>query len=67
MGKVSTRNTNKPKERKEVSLLAKGKYIPIIFLDTVCTNLIVQASRIQGHEIRIVSYAHLDGGDCRFY
>ena len=33
----------------------------------VCTNLIVQVSRIQGHEIRIVSYAYLDGGDCQFY
>jgi hypothetical protein len=33
----------------------------------VYTNLMVQASRIQGHEIRIVLYAHLDGGDCRLY
>ena len=33
----------------------------------VCTNLMVQLSRIQGHEIRIVLYARLDGGDCRFY
>ena len=29
----------------------------------IYTNLIVQVSRIQGHEIRIVSYAHLDGSD----
>ena len=28
---------------------------------SVCTNLIVQASRVQRHEIRIVSYALLDG------
>ena len=27
----------------------------------------IQVSRIQGHEIRIVSYALLDGSDCRFY
>ena len=33
----------------------------------ICTNLMVQASRIQGHEIRIVLYACLDGGDCRLY
>jgi hypothetical protein len=25
----------------------------------------IQVSHIQGHEIRIVSYALLDGGDCR--
>jgi len=31
---------------------------------TVCINLMIQVSRIQGHEIRIVLYAHLDG-DCR--
>jgi hypothetical protein len=35
--------------------------------DSVCINLIIQVSHIQGHEIRIVSYALLDGGDCRFY
>ena len=33
----------------------------------VCTNLMVQVSRIKGHEIRIVSYAHLDSGDCLLY
>ena len=33
----------------------------------VCTNLMVQVSCVQGHEIRLVLYAHLDGGDCRFY
>ena len=27
----------------------------------------VQASRIQGHEIRIVLYTRLDGGDCQLY
>jgi len=27
----------------------------------------IQLSHIQGHEIRIVSYALLDGGDYRFY
>ena len=32
-------------------------------LISVCTNLMVQASRIQGHEIRIVLYAHLDSSD----
>ena len=35
-------------------------------LISVCTNLIAQVSRIQGHEIRVVLYAHLDG-DCRLY
>jgi hypothetical protein len=33
----------------------------------VCTNLMVQVSRIPGHEIRIVSYALWDGGDCLLY
>ena len=32
----------------------------------VCTNLMVQVSRIHGHEIHVVSYAYLDG-DCRLY
>ena len=35
-------------------------------LISVCTNLIAQVSRIQGHEIRVVLYARLDG-DCRLY
>jgi len=30
---------------------------------TVCINLMIQVSHIQGHEIRIVSYALLDNGD----
>ena len=34
---------------------------------TVCTNLMVQVSHIPGHEIRIVSYALWDGGDCLLY
>ena len=34
--------------------------------EVVCTNLIVQVSRIQGHEIRIVLYARLDS-NCRLY
>ena len=33
---------------------------------TISTNLIV-VSRVQGHEIRIVLYAYLDGGNCQFY
>ena len=33
----------------------------------VYTNLIVQVSRIQGHEIHIVLYARLDNGNYRFY
>ena len=33
----------------------------------VCTNLMVQVSHIQGHEIRVVLYARLDGGDYQFY
>ena len=33
----------------------------------ICTNLMVQASHIPGHEIRIVSYALWDSGDCRLY
>jgi len=36
-------------------------------LISVRTNLIARVSRIQGHEIRIVLYARLDGGDCRLY
>jgi len=35
-------------------------------IEIVCTNLMVQLSRIQGHEICIVLYAHLDG-DCWLY
>ena len=34
---------------------------------TICTNLIVQVSRIQGHKIHIILYARLDSGNCRFY
>jgi len=34
---------------------------------SICINLMIQLSYIQGHEIRIVSYALLDGGDCQFY
>ena len=33
----------------------------------VRTNLIARVSRVQGHEIRMVSYALLDGGDCLLY
>ena len=36
-------------------------------MNAVRTNLIARVSRIQGHEIRIVLYARLDDGDCRFY
>ena len=36
------------------------------YIVCVCTNLMVQVSRIQGHEIRIVLYAHLDNGDLFF-
>ena len=32
-----------------------------LFKIIVCTNLMVQASRIHGHEIHVVSYAYLDG------
>ena len=32
-------------------------------LISISTNLIVQASYIPGHEIYIVSYAYLDGGN----
>ena len=35
-------------------------------LISVYTNLIARVSCIQGHEIRIVLYARLDG-DCRLY
>ena len=38
-----------------------------LYFGTVCINLMIQVSHIQGHEIRIVSYALLDGGDCLFY
>ena len=31
------------------------------------TNLIARVSHIPGHEIRMVSYALWDGGDCRLY
>jgi hypothetical protein len=31
--------------------------------NSVCINLVIQLSHIQGHEIRIVLYARLDGGD----
>jgi len=45
--------------------------LPFIIIDnsngSVCINLMIQVSHIQGHEIRIVLYARLDGGDCRFY
>ena len=34
---------------------------------SVCTNLMVQASHIPRHEIRMVSYALWDSGDCRLY
>ena len=34
------------------------------FKEAVCINLMIQVSHIQGHEIRIISYALLDGGDC---
>ena len=40
--------------------------IKLLWFDNVCTNLIVQLSRIHGHEIHVVSYACLDG-DCRLY
>ena len=33
----------------------------------VHTNLMVQVSRVQGHEICIVSYAYLDSSDCLLY
>ena len=34
---------------------------------TVRTNLIARVSHIPGHEIRMVSYALWDGGDCLLY
>ena len=34
---------------------------------SVRTNLIARVSRIQGHEIRVVLYAHLDSSNYRFY
>ena len=37
-----------------------------LILLNVCTNLMVQLSRIHGHEIHVVLYACLDG-DCRLY
>jgi len=37
------------------------------FIVSVCINLIIQLSHIPGHEIRIVSYALWDGGDCLLY
>ena len=36
-------------------------------LGSVCINLMIQLSHIPGHEIRIVSYALWDGGDCLLY
>ena len=33
----------------------------LLLFITVCTNLMVPVSRIHGHEIRVVSYACLDG------
>ena len=36
-------------------------------LISVRTNLIARVSYIPGHEIRMVSYALWDGGNCRFY
>ena len=36
-------------------------------INIVCTNLMVQVSRVQGHEIRLVLYAYLDGGDHLLY
>jgi len=36
-------------------------------LISIRTNLIARVSRIPGHEIRIVSYALWDGGDCQLY
>jgi len=55
------------------SLHYKKTKIPIstilflLTLYTVCINLMIQLSHIQGHEILVVLYAHLDGGDCRFH
>ena len=39
----------------------------LVATNIVYINLMIQVSYIQGHEIRIVSYALLDGGNCRFY
>ena len=41
--------------------------IDILSILPVCTNLMVRVSQIQGHEIRIVLYAHLDNNNCRLY
>ena len=46
-----------------------GKNLPAFdfTLLSICINLMIQLSHIPGHEIRIVSYALWDSGDCRFY
>jgi hypothetical protein len=53
-------------------VIARGKVssdllICARLLISVRTNLIARVSRIHGHEIHVVSYACLDGGDCRLY
>ena len=42
-------------------------YIYVNIIANVRTNLMARLSHIQGHEIRIVLYARLDGGDCLMY
>jgi hypothetical protein len=42
------------------------RILAFIVLLSICINLIIQVSYIQGHEIRIVLYARLDGGDLFF-
>ena len=57
----------------EIVLIKSIKIIYRIFIRRltttiiVYTNLMVQVSRIQGHEIHVVSYARLDGGDYLLY
>ena len=65
----------KPQQKKSEELLAKysmQKTDPLQLNRvngkvSVCINLMIQVSCIQGHEIRIVLYARLDGGDYQFY
>jgi len=46
-------------------MVIKVKEVPVKVY--VCINLMIQLSYIPGHEIRIVSYALWDGGDCLLY
>ena len=48
----------------KIKIVNKKAGLPIVI---ICTNLMVQVSHIQGHEIRVVLYARLDGGDLLLY